>query len=127
MAGVLPANVSFFMQRLAGVSSSHFKISPQGATEATSNKIIRFELPSNTLLNFRNIRFFFNAATEGSSAGGRLPNKIDSLIDSNTGIKIFDFLFNLESLSFGLISSISFILTLYFFEIEKRVSFLSTS
>ena len=81
MAGVLPANVSFFMQRLAGVSSSHFKISPQGAVEATSNKIIRFELPSNTLLNFRNIRFFFNAATEGGSAGGRLPNKIDSLIE----------------------------------------------
>jgi hypothetical protein len=29
----------------------------------------------------RNIRFFFNAQTEGSSAGGRLPNKIDSLIE----------------------------------------------
>ena len=81
MAGVLPANVSFFMQRLAGVSSSHFKISPQGSTEATANKIIRFELPSNTLLNFRNVRLFFNAETEGSSAGGRLPNKIDSLIE----------------------------------------------
>ena len=48
-------------------------------------------------------------------------------MDSNTGIKIFDFLFNLDSLSFGLSSSISFILTLYFCEIEKSVSFLSTS
>jgi hypothetical protein len=81
MAGVLPANISFFMQRLAGVSSSHFKISPQGSPEATANKIVRFELPSNTLINMRNIRFFFNAQTEGSSAGGRLPNKIDSLIE----------------------------------------------
>jgi hypothetical protein len=81
MAGVLPANLSFFMQRLAGVSTSHFKITPQSSDTATSNKIIRFELPSNTLVNMRNIRFFFNAETEGSSAGGRLPNKIDSLIE----------------------------------------------
>lgn len=81
MAGVLPANLSFFMQRLAGVSTSHFKVTPQSSDTATSNKIIRFELPSNTLVNMRNVRLFFNAETEGSSAGGRLPNKIDSLIE----------------------------------------------
>jgi len=81
MAGVLPSNISFFMQRLQGVSSSHFKITPQSSDSATSNKIIRFELPSNTLINFRNVRLFFNAATAGTTAGGRLPNKIDSLIE----------------------------------------------
>lgn len=81
MAGILPQNLSFFMQRLAGVSTSHFKVTPQSSDTATSNKIIRFELPSNTLVNMRNVRLFFNAETEGSSAGGRLPNKIDSLIE----------------------------------------------
>ena len=78
---VLPANLSFFMQRLAGVSTSHFKISPQSSDTATANKIIRFEMPSNTLVNMRNCRLFFSAETEGSLAGGRLPNKIDSLIE----------------------------------------------
>jgi hypothetical protein len=81
MAGVLPANLSFFMQRLAGVSTSHFKITPQSSDTATANKIIRFEMPSNTLVNFRNCRLMFSAETEGSTAGGRLPNKIDSLIE----------------------------------------------
>jgi hypothetical protein len=81
MSGVLPANVSFFMQRLAGVSTSHFKIQPQGSDSATSNKIVRFELPSNTLVNMKNIRLMFNADANGTAtAGGRLPNKIDSLI-----------------------------------------------
>ena len=60
MSGVLPANVSFFMQRLAGVSTSNFKVTPQSSDSATSNQIVSFEPPSNTLLNMRAIRFFFN-------------------------------------------------------------------
>ena len=81
MSGVLPANVSFFMQRLAGVSTSHFKIQPQGSDSATSNKIVRFELPSNTLVSMKKIRLLMNCDANGTaSAGGRLPNKIDSLI-----------------------------------------------
>lgn len=82
MSGVLPSNVSFFMQRLQGVSTSHFKIHPQSNDTATASKILRFELPSNSLLNFRSLRMFFNASTDkGSASGGRLPNKIDSLIE----------------------------------------------
>jgi hypothetical protein len=79
MAGVLPSNVSFFMQRLQGVSTSHFKVFPQSSDNATSGKIIRFELPSNSLINLRNTRFFFNASTAGE--GASLPNDISSLIE----------------------------------------------
>lgn len=79
MAGVLPANVSFFMQRLQGVSTSQFKVFPQSSDNATSGKIIRFELPSNSLVNLRNTRMFFNVATAGS--GTSLPNDISSLIE----------------------------------------------
>ncbi len=78
MAGVLPANVSFFMSRLQGVSVSHFKIFPQTSQTAGANAIIRFELPSNSLINLRSLRMLFNAKM--TSNGGRLPNKIDSLI-----------------------------------------------
>ena len=76
---VLPSNVSFFMQRLQGVSVSHFKVHPQGSDTASASKISRFELPSNSLLNFRNTRLFFNASTAGGI--GRLPNDISSLIE----------------------------------------------
>lgn len=79
MSGVLPANVSFFMQRLQGVSTSHFKVHPQGADNASASKISRFELPSNSLINFRGTRLFFNAGTSGGL--GRLPNDISSLIE----------------------------------------------
>ena len=80
----LPSNVSFFMQRLAGVSTSSFKVQPMsGGDSSSANKILRFPLPSNTLLRFDSVRMFFNASTGAAAAvtGGRLPNKIDSLIE----------------------------------------------
>lgn len=78
MAGVLPANVSYFMSRLQGVSVSHYKIFPQTNQTAGANKIIRFDLASNSLVNLRSLRMIFSAGM--TSNGGRLPNKIDSLI-----------------------------------------------
>ena len=75
----LPPSVSFFMQRMTGISSSHFKIFSQSADNASAGKIIRFEMPSNSLVNLRNVRFMFNAAT--STTGARLPNDISSLIE----------------------------------------------
>jgi len=82
MAGVLPSNVSFFMQRLAGLSTSHFKITPQSNDTATANKILRFELPSNSLLSLASVRMVFNAsAGKTASAGGRLPNGLYKLIE----------------------------------------------
>ncbi len=78
MAGVLPANVSYFMSRLQGVSVSHYKIFPQTNQTAGANKIIRFDLPSNSLINLRSLRMLFSAGM--TTNGGRLPNKIDSLV-----------------------------------------------
>ena len=79
MASVLPSNLSFFMSRLQGVSTSHFKVNPQTTSSVGPNNLIRFELPSNTLLNFRSIRLLFNADATG--AGVSLPNDISSLIE----------------------------------------------
>jgi len=79
MASVLPSNLSFFMSRLMGVSSSHFKINPQTSGDVTANRLIRFELPSNTLVNFRSLRMIFNANATGANAS--LPNDISSLIE----------------------------------------------
>jgi hypothetical protein len=80
MSGMLPSSVSYFMSRLQGVSTSHFKITPQTAGDATPSKIIRFELPSNSLVNLASLRMLFNVATSGGTAAS-LPNGTHSLIE----------------------------------------------
>jgi hypothetical protein len=68
------------MQRLQGVSVSHFKVHPQTDGNQNSGKIVRFELPSNTLLRINGgIRLFFNCVTAG--AGTSMPNDVSSFIE----------------------------------------------
>jgi len=83
MSSGLPPNVSYFMSRLMGVSTSHFKIFPQNSGSQGANKIIRFELPSNTLLSLKSCRMMFNITTTSTSAvaQARLPNDTRSFID----------------------------------------------
>jgi hypothetical protein len=83
MSGGLPPNVSYFMSRLMGVSTSHFKVFPQNSGSQSANKILRFELPSNTLLNLKSCRMMFNVTTTatGSVTQARLPNDTRSFID----------------------------------------------
>jgi hypothetical protein len=79
----LPSQVQYFMQRMQGVSSSHFKINPQTDGTHSSGKIIRFLVPENTLWNTRATRLFFSAscAGHGTNITPRLPNDISSLIE----------------------------------------------
>jgi hypothetical protein len=79
----LPSNLSFFMSRLQGLSTSNFKIFAQSSDTASAGKIIRFELPNNSLVNMKSIRLLMNATTANASTnkGGRLPNDISSLIE----------------------------------------------
>jgi hypothetical protein len=81
MAG-LPPNLTYFMSRLQGVSTSHFKIYPQNTGSQSANRIIRFELASNTLLNLKSTRILFNvSATTANAQAARLPNDTRSFID----------------------------------------------
>jgi hypothetical protein len=79
MASVLPSNLSFFMSRLQGVATSHFKVNPQTSGAMKANSIVRFELPSNTLLNFRSLRLFFQMKIEGNTASA--PPDTSSFIE----------------------------------------------
>lgn len=81
MASVLPSNLSFFMSRLQGVGTSHFKVNPQTTGSVVAGNIVRFELPSNTLLSFRSLRLLFNASTTPATKAISLPNDISSLIE----------------------------------------------
>jgi hypothetical protein len=66
-----------------GVSTSHFKIFPQNSGSQSANKIIRFELPSNTLLNLKSCRMMFNVTTTATDTltQARLPPDTRSFID----------------------------------------------
>ena len=82
MASVLPSNLSFFMSRMQGVSTSHFKINPQTSGDVGPNRILRFEIPSNTIVNYRSLRLFMNVECSNTSAKATsLPNDISSLIE----------------------------------------------
>ncbi len=74
------SSLSYMLSRVQAVSTQTFKLNPQNSTTATATQQIRFALPGNTLLNLRSLKCMFRATTTGS--GGRLPSKIDSLIDS---------------------------------------------
>ena len=72
-------NLTYYLDRLSGFSTNIFRIEAQNNDSATANKILRFTLPSNALLNMRSFALHFNATTAGT--GSRLPAKIDTLIE----------------------------------------------
>jgi hypothetical protein len=67
------------MSRLQGVATSHFKVNPQTSGTMKANNIVRFELPSNTLLNFRSLRLFFQMKLDGNTASA--PPDTSSFIE----------------------------------------------
>jgi hypothetical protein len=73
--------LSYFLDRLSGFSTNLFKLEPQGSNTAKANNIIRITLPANSLVNFRTFALHFNAKIKEASGEGRLPNKIDSLVE----------------------------------------------
>ena len=75
----MQANLSYMISRVAAVTTQTFKLNPQNSTSASSGSIVRFSLPSNTLLNTKSIKMFMRPVLTGNNA--RLPAKIDSLID----------------------------------------------
>jgi len=84
-------NLAYFLNRVAGVSTNIFRLEPNNSADAiTPNKIIRFSLPSNCLLNMKSLALHFNASATGT--GARLPSKIETLIDrvevSSGGIQL---------------------------------------
>jgi hypothetical protein len=73
-------NLAYFLNRVSGVSTNIFKLEPNNSADSIGpNKIIRFALPSNCLLNMKSLALHFNASATGT--GARLPAKIETLVD----------------------------------------------
>ena len=70
----LSPELMYFCSRMSGFSSNVFRIETQNQDTASSNSIIAFDLPSNSIINLRSFKVFMkaNAAAVGAS-GGRLP------------------------------------------------------
>jgi hypothetical protein len=68
---------------MQGVSTSHFKINPQTSGDVGANRILRFEVPSNTIVNFRSLRLFMNVECTNSTntKATSLPPDFSSLIE----------------------------------------------
>ena len=74
----MQATLSYFSERLAGVSSQTLQLAPQNSNSATANQQIRIALPSSSILNMRSCKLLLNVTTAGG--GARLP-PISHLID----------------------------------------------
>ena len=74
-------SLTYFLDRLQGFSTNIFRLETQNNDTATANKILRFSLPANALLNMRSFALHFNAKTTADGQGARLPAKIDTLIE----------------------------------------------
>tara|TARA_R110000822_G_scaffold50798_3_gene132427 strand:+ start:480 stop:1934 length:1455 start_codon:yes stop_codon:yes gene_type:complete len=68
-------NLTYFVERLQGVSTNTFRLESQNKTTAQQNDIITFDLPSNAILNLRSLKVWCNAtANKGAvPSGARLP------------------------------------------------------
>jgi len=79
-------NLTYFVERLQGVSTNTFRLESQNKTTAKQNDIISFDLPSNAILNLRSLKVWCNASCEAAVSGGsgtagaRLP-PIDDLVE----------------------------------------------
>jgi hypothetical protein len=60
--------ISFMMDRISGFSTSSFRLQCLGSDTATANQIVRFELPSNALVDVRKFSFAMKLAVSGTSS-----------------------------------------------------------
>ena len=78
-------HLQYALSRLQGVNSNRVMSEPlNGGGDAGPTSQIRFAVPSNTLWDTRGTILAFDAQCTGAAAGGRLPPKIDSLINRVT-------------------------------------------
>ena len=70
----LSPDLMYFASRMSGFSTNTFRIETNNQSTATSASIVAFDLPSNSIINLRSFKVFFQAnANQVAAAGGRLP------------------------------------------------------
>jgi hypothetical protein len=60
--------ISYMMDRIAGFSTNSYKLQVLGSSSAGPTQIVRFELPSNAIVDLRKFAFAFKCAVTGADA-----------------------------------------------------------
>jgi hypothetical protein len=60
--------ISYMMDRIAGFSTNSYKLQVLGSSSAGPNQIVRFELPSNAIVDLRKLAFAFRCTVTGTDA-----------------------------------------------------------
>lgn len=81
----LPSSLSFALSVVQGCSKNVFQLaSSTGANSVSSDGIIRFNLPSNSIMDWKNSKMLFSCETK-ADVGARLPQYADTLF---SGVRI---------------------------------------
>ena len=72
--------ISFMMDRISGFSTSSFRLQCLGSDKATANQIVRFELPSNALVDVRKFSFAVKLAVSAGDGGVARLSEINNII-----------------------------------------------
>ena len=89
-----PSEMVYFLSSLSAFSTNTFKIQNSTGDTAVANNILRFVLPSNTLLNMKSIALAYVAScgNSGANAGARLPANVNDFVEryelSSGGLQI---------------------------------------
>jgi hypothetical protein len=60
--------ISYMMDRISGFSTNSYKIQVLGSSSAGPNQIVRFELPTNSIVDLHKFAFAFKCAVSGANA-----------------------------------------------------------
>lgn len=84
----LPDSVMYATSEVREVARNKFKLETVSSDSAGPNRIITFNLPENSMIDMKSLKFFADIACEGSSAAGvaadevfgKLPSHVSSMI-----------------------------------------------
>ena len=60
-SGSISPNLMYLANRMSGFSTNTFKLETENQSSATSGSIVSVNLPSNSIINLRSFKMFFNA------------------------------------------------------------------
>jgi len=65
----IPANISYYLKRMAGYSTNTFRLQTLNQTTATSNQVIEVRLPTNAIVNLKSFSMFATATCADNPSG----------------------------------------------------------
>ena len=65
----IPANISYYLKRMAGYSTNTFRLQTLNQTSATANQVIEVRLPTNAIIDLKSFCMYATATSADNAAG----------------------------------------------------------